>query len=335
MNSRNLLMKINLNIRNRLKNYFYNLKYGALTKLFIYNDKREGEIFYHNYLFFKQKYLGQKDFLEEPGQLFLLPAWADYNKKIKKYFLNDFSMNFLSQPVITETMFIKPKWQKRQLKYLETKYPTAELKKLLLEDKFGQPIISSYRYRTSANTIHHLNHLALFADKTKGILKNVKNVIEWGGGYGNMAKIFLRINSNVTYTIIDSPIFIFIQAIYLSSIFGREKINIITKSKQEIKNNLINLIPLNPETIKNIDFGQPDIFISTWALSESNEFSQNIIEQLNYFNSKHLLIAHQSTSPTMPFADNIINKISKYEKLYHEKIPYIGGANSYLFAKKI
>ena len=91
MNSRNLLMKINLNIRNRLKNYFYNLKYGALTKLFIYNDKREGEIFYHNYLFYKQKYLGQKDFLEEPGQLFLLPAWADYNKKIfSKRFFHEF-----------------------------------------------------------------------------------------------------------------------------------------------------------------------------------------------------------------------------------------------------
>ncbi len=327
-----LVIKINI-LNYRIKPYYNRLRIKIFTILFNFFNNKEKKIFKKNYLFFKKNYLEKKTNLNEKSSYFLIPAWSEYAKKIEAYFINNFPLNFLSNPVLRNTMFINSKWEKIQLKFLESRYEKNKLKKILLENKFGYPAISSCQYRTSPNSIHHLNHLVLFEEKTGCILSNITNIVEWGGGYGNMAKIFLKINPNVTYSIIDLPIFIFIQAIYLSSIFGREKINVITEINKKIKNNCINLITLNEELLKSIDFYQPDIFISTWALSESNDFSQNFIEKLDYFKSKYLLLAHQATSPTMPFASNILNKINKYDILYPQKIDYIKGENSYLFAK--
>jgi len=320
-------------MRNKIKNYYKNKLTKIITRIFNLYNTKERKIFHQNYLFYRRYYLSQKNKLTEKSIRFLVSTWADHAKKIEDYFLNSFTINFFSHPVIMNTMFIKSKWENLQLAYLETRYKNKELKKILYEEKFGCPTIASWKYRSSPNSIHHLNHLSLFEDKTKCSLKKIKNVIEWGGGYGNMARIFYRIKPNTTYTIIDMPIFIFIQAIYLSSIFGRNKINIITEPNQKIKNNFINLITLNEELLKNINFNRPDVFISTWGLSESNDFSQNIVERLNYFGSRYLLIGHQASSFTMPFAEDILKKIDKFEIVYHKKIPYIRGGNYYLFAK--
>ncbi len=319
------------NIKSKLQ--FKNFSNQLITKFFNANNSEEEKIFQKNYLFFKKNYLKQKNNLKKLSSTFLLRDWAEFEKKIEKYFLNNLAINFLSHPMIKNTMFIKPKWHKLQLNYLEKKYSSKKLKNYLCENKIGHPLICNLKYKTSANSVHHLNHLSLFEDKTKYNLKNIKNIVEWGGGYGNMAKILLRIKPKITYNIIDLPIFIFIQAIYLSCIIGRDKINIVTEKNPIIKNNLINLIPLNKKILNNIDFHKPDIFISTWALSESNDFSQNLVERLDYFNSKNLLIAHQTTSSSMPYASNIVNKINKFDILYHKKINYINGENYYLFAK--
>ncbi|MCK5320474.1 putative sugar O-methyltransferase [Candidatus Parcubacteria bacterium] len=319
-------------LKNKVINYSKNKLNQRITKIFLANNEKGKEKFNENYFFYKKIYREQKNNLKKLSSPFLLPNWIDFGNEIENYFFNSFKINFFSHKIVTNTMFIKPKWQKLQLNYLEKKYKTEKLKKYLSENKYGHPLICSPKYRTSANSIHHLNHLSLFEDKTKCNLKNTKNVVEWGGGYGNMAKIFLRIKPEATYSIIDLPIFVFIQAIYLSCILGKNKINIVTEQNPTIKDNLINLIPLNEKILNDIDFHQPDIFISTWALSESNNFSQNFVERLNYFNSKKLLIAHQVTSPSMPHASDIANKMDKYNILYHEKINYISGENYYLFS---
>ena len=53
---------------------------------------------------------------------------------------------------------------------------------------------------------------------------------------------------------------------------------------------------------------QPDIFISTWALSESNSEAQNFVKTSNYFNSKNILIGYQKNNASFPFS-TYINKL--------------------------
>jgi putative sugar O-methyltransferase len=330
----NMLKRKLISIKNISQNLFNKYKAKKYSKNYNKLNREETDNFTKNYKFYKETYLNNKNSIINASKPFVLKIWSDYTKNIEKYFLNNFNTDFLLNDDIRETMFIRPKWQNQQLEYLNKKYSKEKLKIILKEEKIGQPFISNQEFNTSANNIHLLNHLTKFKEKINFDFKDSKNIIEWGAGYGSMIKILFRMNSNITYTLIDLPIFSFIQAVYLSNIFGKEKINLIINDNQAIAENKINIIPVNKKILSKINHPNYDVFISTWALSESNEYSQNFVQNSNYFNSKYLLIAHQEKSKSIPFANNIINHLSKHKIIYHKKIHYIRGENCYLFAKR-
>ena len=112
------------------------------------------------------------------------------------------------------------------------------------------------------------------------------------------AKIYKRFSKKITYIIIDIPIFTCLQWLYLSSIFGEKNVNLIKNISDNIENEKINLIPV--VFIENYNLNG-DLFISTWALSESNEYSQELVIKKNWFNAPHLLLAQGSPSNSTPY----------------------------------
>ena len=220
-----------------------------------------------------------------------------------------------------------------ELSYLEKHYSAPRLKQLLKETPVGKPRLIDLKHLTSHNTIHHLYHLALYTNQSGTDLAGLNYVFEWGGGYGNMARLLYSFNPNLTYAMVDLPIFSAIQAVYLGAIFGTDKINIISQSDDKILSGKINIIPLNENLMQNFNFNQPDLFISTWALSESTEFAQKLIESLGYFNSKNLLLAYQQGSDKIPDSEMVINHLNGYNPFYHQEIPYLKGSY-YIFCKK-
>jgi len=120
----------------------------------------------------------------------------------------------------------------------------------------------SEEYISSHTAIHHLYHLLYYARKTNFNIKNVKTVVEWGGGYGSLARLFKRINPEpFTYIIIDTPIFSTLQLLFLSTIFGVECINLIKKGTDRVVEGKINLVPLT--CLAGVDIPKADLFIST------------------------------------------------------------------------
>lgn len=208
------------------------------------------------------------------------------------------------------------------MNYLERKVQKKKLKTLLLEDYVGVPILNNFKYKTSHNTIHHLYHIIKFLEITKSDLKSINTIIEWGGGYGNMAKLFKKLTENeITYIIIDIPIMCCIQWVYLSTIFSSEKINLIENINDSIKKNLINILPIC--FLENFNLNA-DLFISTWGLSESSKFSQDYLVKHNWFNSDHILLAYQDSNDVYPEADRIKIFSEKFN-LYTEKIDFLPG----------
>ena len=88
----------------------------------------------------------------------------------------------------------------------------------------------------STNTIHHLYHLYKYLSYRNLKISEFKSkrIIEWGGGYGNMAKILIELGITGNYLIVDIPEFITIQYIYLASYFSIDKVHII-KNIKDIK----------------------------------------------------------------------------------------------------
>ena len=256
---------------------------------------------------------------------FCTQTWKEINIELEKEFLPDFPISFLRNKNINETMFVDANWISDEIAFLESRITKKMLKEILKEDYLGDPILHYPKYLTSHNSIHQLYHLLRFSEKSD--IFKIKNIVEWGGGYGCMAKIFRRLSSDeMTYTIVDTPLFSCIQWLYLTITLGEECINIITSPKQKINMNKINLLPLcflEKHTI------QTDLFIALWSLSESSKYSQDYVASCNFFNSKYFLIAYQDNSLEFPDADRIKESVVEHGVTI-EDIEFLPG-NYYAF----
>ncbi|MDP3966118.1 MAG: putative sugar O-methyltransferase [archaeon] len=269
----------------------------------------------------------EKNLETEKLDKFIQPLWKKDYQRMKETFL-DSGFSFLRNPVIRETMFTtkEGKLMRNEIRFLEEKISEGKLKYLLEEENIGNPILSNNKYRTSHNTIHQLYHLIFYSEASKVNFGKVKRVVEWGGGYGNLARIFKKFNPFQTYTIIDLPTFSCIQWVYLSSVFGEKKINFIASIKDKIEEGKINILPICfLEKIKL----HADLFISTWALNESSEYSQNYVIKNKWFGSKNQLLAIQNkidenfnASPIIDYAKKNSLKIIPIKNLH---------GSSYLF----
>jgi hypothetical protein len=260
---------------------------------------------------------------------FTTPLWENYNKKLEKTFLPYPPFSFLENPVIMHTMFVAAggKWLRKELAFLEKKISKNRLKVLLQEDYVGDPLLFNLTYLTSHNSIHHLYHLIRFFDKTRCNLDQIDTTIEWGGGYGNMAKIFKRLKpTSSTYIIIDTPLFSCIQWLYLTTVFGVENVHLLQNAEDIIQAEKINLVPICFLDCREIS---ADLFISTWALSESSKYSQDYVVAHKWFDSKYILLAYQDSCEKLPDAGRL-GKLAADIGATIENIEFLPG-NHYAF----
>ena len=322
-------MKFFKNFFDRFKDVFLNKT--KLFQQFLLRQARNnlwGKKIYQkkNFAYLKQNFANLYNNLKDYRiDKYLVDYYQEVIKQLESKILPYPPFSFLRNHMIRYIMFISSggKWLKIELNYLEKSVSKKILKTLLIEDYVGLPILLNYKYKTSHNTIHHLFHIIKFLEITKTDLKSVNTIIEWGGGYGNMAKLFQKLTENeITYIIIDIPIMCCIQWIYLSTIFSSEKINLIDNINGSIKNNLINILPIC--FLENFNLNA-DLFISTWALSESSKFSQDYVVKHNWFNSNNILLAYQDINEVIS-ESNRIKIYSKNFGLHTEKINFLPGS---------
>jgi hypothetical protein len=142
---------------------------------------------------------------------------------------------------------------------------------------------------TSANRAHHASHLAHYKRLTGTDFWDCRSIVEWGGGYGDMARIIRRMNPSVTYTIIDLPELLALQYVYLSSIFGEGAVNVIGRNDSGVTLGKINLIASQSvyDTRRELEC---DGFLSTWALTESPRRFQMAVLERGFFGASSLLL---------------------------------------------
>lgn len=241
-------------------------------------------------------------------EIFTTPLWKSFNARLEQSLLPKPSSDFLRDPVISSTMVLtkEGKNMEIELEFLEKSIPHADLVRTLKENTLGHPHIASWRYFTSHNTIHHAHHLARWQAATGIPLGTIKSVVEWGGGYGNLAKVYRNFtNHQHSWVIIDTPLLCLLQEAYLGSIFGKERVRLITQSGQQIHSNGITIIPVHLIPQYNL---AADLFVSTWAISECSLYAQQFVAtEHNWFGAAHLLLGYQESNSDLPDASNIQN----------------------------
>jgi len=255
---------------------------------------------------------------------FTMPLWESFNAELEKVFLPSPPFSFLRHPVIRINMFVTRggRFLREELVFLEKRISENRLRSLLQEDYVGDPLLSSSKYLTSHNNIHNLYHLVRFLDRTKCSISELNAICEWGGGYGNMARIFRRLKSEpCTYIIFDTPLFSCLQWLYLSTVLGKKSVDLLQSPEDSIHAGKVNLI-----TICFLDYHSisADLFISTWGLSDSSRYSQDYVLARKWFNSKHILLAYQDSSNNWPDAARV-GKLAEESGATIEDIEFVRG----------
>ena len=217
-------------------------------------------------------------------------SWENNRKLVRSEILNSDINNFLNWEVIQKTMF----YEAPEVEYKKV----VENQKLLngvIESKIGNPKPYFLNKNTSGNLIHHAYSLSYFLDVSK--LDNINRVIEFGGGYGSMCRLFRNMEYKNEYVIFDLPEFSALQEFYIGNID---------------KNYLNNTVFTGDENlVKNQCAGT--LFIATWSFSEIPLALREHL--LKYLSFDYCLIAFQSNFDGIDNVEYFYNFKSLYENI--------------------
>lgn len=216
--------------------------------------------------------------------------WSAWANELRDRLSPTLPRDFFRDSLVAHTMFVGSggRWMKEQLAFLEARCARGSLRRLLHEDGTGRPRIQSLRYRTSHNRIHHAYHLARFVAATRP-LEDVQLAVEWGGGYGSLARVFGRMHGGThTYAIVDLPVMTALQYVYLGSTLGPDCVHLVSEPHDSLRPGLVNLVPVGLCGL----VSDADLFISTWALSESTPAAEDLVIGQAWFGASRLLLAY-------------------------------------------
>jgi len=251
--------------------------------------------------------------------------WVNFSKSIS---MSD-KTNFLKNNVINQTMFFRnDEINSTQFSCIKELFDLEEIEKLQSINKIGNPeIFKIDDLELNGNIIHHLYHLYRYKKTTDKLLGS--SILEWGGGYGNMAAIIMKLKDVENYTIIDLPELVELQYYFLGELFGYDNVQII-KSKEDVCKK-INLVSL--ENLEYVDYDVFDSFVSNWAISESDVYYHDFCKSKSLFDKENVLISYHQCGNHIPFMieSTNIDNIVKESNILTEKIRITPGINYYAF----
>lgn len=214
-------------------------------------------------------------------------SWEIKRKEIRRAILKENMFDFLNFDVIQRNMY----FEAFKCWYLEVMKNNL-LANSIKESSIGNPKPYYLDVSTSGNLITHAYHVSKLFKKCT--LKDFDNVIELGGGYGSMCRLFMNMNYLGKYIIFDLPEFLALQRFYLNSI-----------NSNYTKNTVF-----TGDTNK-IDKGYTTLLIATWSLSEMPlHLREELLECLDF---NYCIIGFQAEFDGI----NNVEYFNQFRKKYH------------------
>lgn len=144
-------------------------------------------------------------------------AWLNNMRRLREYVLVRDPMEFLRWDVIKGTMFVRDSsYIPEELAFLQGRPDWASRwKGAVKESSAGRPQLNWHYPRSSGNLLHNAYHLALFETVGKLQVTDIDTVLEFGGGYGSMCRLFQNLDFRGRYILFDLPEFSLLQSFYL------------------------------------------------------------------------------------------------------------------------
>lgn len=257
-------------------------------------------------------------------------TWKANIATLESYFTNKMNENFMSDDIINGTMvFTNRKAHKIEIKNIADVIDARTVGKIISNNLNSAFIKGKSKKGTIINSVHHLHHLMQFEQATKRKIGSMSSIVEFGGGYGNLARIANNVGFHNDYHIIDLLLLSCIQYVFLCTAFGKERISF--DRNESMGDTKIVLHRLSDfDIMKNL---HGELFISTWALSESPRMVYEWIANRDWFGAKGLLLAYNNL--WKPWQEGEVKSTLENNGwcVEHKAIPFLPG-NFYLFATR-
>lgn len=231
--------------------------------------------------------------LETTNCSFSEKEWINNVYRLRELVLNEDPREFLRWDVILRTMSVThASYLIPELKYLKSCFDwKSRWSKAIEESPSGHPMPHWQYPRSSGNLIHHAYHVARFEEKTTTRVDSMNFILEFGGGYGSMCRLFYKLGFQGKYVIFDLPEFSALQEFFLNSI-GTTVHPI--DSFKIVKNGAFCISDF--EQLKAILSNHVEVsnsmFIATWSISEAPIYLRNAFLHLTS-SFKAFLIGYQ------------------------------------------
>ncbi len=218
--------------------------------------------------------------------------WRQERPLVQQYVRRDLDPSFRRSRVLGRHMLTVtpgPPHVDRYREYLLTHddWLADRLHRRSLESQIGRPylqyVVGDTAY--SVSTIEHLYHLARLMRNTTGELPS--SVIELGGGFGNLARLVQELAPHTTYIDIDYPETLAIAHLNLRLNFTDLPIVVHKSQVDSIVPGAVNLVPA--WLAKDVRF-QPDLFLSTLALSETSDAMREVCARVAFFGCSRIYV---------------------------------------------
>jgi len=200
-----------------------------------------------------------------------LGFWEGMRKGIQNHLKNENISNFQNWGEIQQTMIAHV--ANVEYEYLiSSKYWNIwkeNLRETILKPK-SHVIFSE----SSENNLHHAYSLQRLMEETGHKLNEFDDIVEFGGGYGNVCRLFKVWGHHKKYYLYDIPELLEIQKYYLSENNVNENIVYIQK------HDVIDSVSGN------------SLFLGMWSISEVPISERAVLlENLKFFNCKNIFLA--------------------------------------------
>jgi hypothetical protein len=220
-------------------------------------------------------------------------TWSKVANHFRYLVATEDPRNFLTWDHLGTMFFESPQYVDPELAHLmRSQAWAARWSRAIEESEVGQPSSFPSYPQTSGNLIHHAYHLCRFEEMTGEAVDSFDLVIEFGGGYGSMCRLFHQLGFQGKYVIFDFAEFSYLQQFFLQSLdlpvhsptaLERQPRGIATISDVEQLIELTrSLRTLSPRAL----------FVATWSLSETSvAFRREVLKIVELFDC--VLIAYQ------------------------------------------
>jgi hypothetical protein len=143
----------------------------------------------------------------------------------------------------------------------------------------------------SVNSLGMLYYFARMAEQLD--VSSLDTIVEFGGGYGCLCRVFQELlPRRPAYVIVDLPEMLALQYVFLRASAPQYRIVPHTSAPTRIEAGTINLVPVHLAPLLSI---RPDLFVSTFAISETPQRVQDDIARQGFFHAKATYLAGQET----------------------------------------